>query len=335
MTKIIFTICSNNYLAQAKALGDSVIKYNPDYKFVICLCDKKSSEVNYSVYQPFEIIEAHNLGIEKFKQMVSQYNIVELNTSIKPFVFDYLFQKYPDAEIVMYFDPDTYVFDKLTSIENELKDKSVLLTPHIYTPIEFDGETPNENTFAQHGIYNLGFLALKRSKDTSDLLDWWMSRLEVNCYMRTGDGVFVDQLPMNFAPLFFDNVKISANWGLNMAPWNLHERDLILKDGKYFVNGKYPLIFYHFSNCSPNNPNLLSTNYSRFNFDGRSTLKKAYDDYKNEVISNNYNKLSEIVCFYANHKPRPRRDANFSTLRKVIRYLKKYPLFLFRRDFWI
>lgn len=335
MTKIVFTICSNNYLAQAKALGDSILRNNNDYKFVICLCDKKNSEIDYSFFEPHTIIEAHDIGIKKFKQMVEQYNIIELNTCIKPFVFDYLFKNNSDAEFVMYFDPDTYVFDKLTPIENELKDKSILLTPHIYIPIEFDGESPTENTFTQHGIYNLGFLALKRSEDAQKLIDWWMRRLEVNCYIRPSEGIFVDQLPMNFVPLFFNNVKISDNWGLNMAPWNLHERDLVLKDGKYFVNDKTPLIFYHFSNCYPNNPELLSTYYTRVTFDEHVVLKKAYDDYKKEVLDYKYNQFSEIACFYSKYKPKPRKDANYSTLRKVFKYLKKYPLFLFRKDFWI
>lgn len=332
---MIFTICSNNYLAQAKALVDSVLKYNPNYKFIIALCDKKSPAVDYSFLEPHEIIEASNLGIKKFKQMSSQYNIIELNTSIKPFVFDFLFKNYKDAEYVMYFDPDTYVFDKLTSIEDELKDNSILLTPHIYTPIEFDGEAPTENTFTQHGIYNLGFLALKRSREADELLNWWMRRMEVNCYMRSNEGIYVDQLPMNFAPLFFNKVKISENWGLNIAPWNLNERVLTLKDNKYYVNNKFSLILYHFSNYNPHQPNLLSIHYTRIAFDDNKALKQVYEDYKNEILKNNYNELSKIQCFYSKHTPKPRKDANYSTLKKIIRYLKKYPLFLFRKDFWI
>jgi len=333
--KIIFTICSNNYLAQAKALGDSILKYNSDYKFIICLCDKKNSKIDYSFFAPHTIIEAHDIGINKFKQMCNQYNIIELNTSIKPFVFDYLFRTYKDAEYVMYFDPDTYVYEKLTAIEDELKNSSILLTPHIYTPIEFDGESPTENTFTQHGMYNLGFLALKRSEDAGILLDWWMKRLEVNCFSRSHEGIFVDQLPMNFAPIFFKNVKISENWGLNMAPWNLHERTLTIKDEKYFVNGKQPLTFYHFSNCDPNNSGLLSTYYTRVTFEENAVLKKAYDEYKNEVLDNNYNILSDITCVYAGEKKKSKPKTGNGTIKKVIKYLKKYPLFLFRKDFWV
>ena len=89
----IFTICSNNYLAQAKTLGDSVLKYHPNHNFTIVLCDKLSQEIDYSAFTNFNIIEAHNIGIDNFEYMTKNYNIVELNTAIKPFVFDFLFSR--------------------------------------------------------------------------------------------------------------------------------------------------------------------------------------------------------------------------------------------------
>jgi len=38
--KLAFTICSANYLAQAIALGDSLLQHNPSYTFVIGLVDE-------------------------------------------------------------------------------------------------------------------------------------------------------------------------------------------------------------------------------------------------------------------------------------------------------
>jgi hypothetical protein len=308
--KIVFTICSNNYLAKAKALGDSVLRYNSDYKFAICLCDKKNSEIDYSFLRPHLMFEVHALKIDKFKQMCNRYNIIELNTSVKPFVFNHLYKKFRDVEIIMYFDPDTYVFDKLQTIEDELKDSSILLTPHIYTPIEFDGKTPTEINFTRFGIYNLGFLATKRDENTFELLNWWMRRLETNCYTGGRKGIFVDQLPMNLAPIFFKKVKISNNWGLNMAPWNLHERVLTLSNDKYFVNNKYPLVLYHFSDYDPNKPDLLSKGYTRVNFHDNDVLKKVYDKYGEEVLNNNHNNLSKIKCIYS-------KNIFYSFLRKT------------------
>lgn len=336
MNNIIFTICSNNYLAQAKTLGDSVKKHNPDYEFKIFLCDKKNDKIDYSFLKSYEIIEANQIGIEKFDEMISNYNIVEFNTSIKPFAFEYLFKAYTNSKYIMYFDPDTYVFSNLKVIEEELGDSSILLTPHIYTPIEFDGKTPTENTFTQNGIYNLGFLALKRSENTNKLLNWWMKRLEINCYNRPEEGIFVDQLPMNFAPIFFENVKISKNLGINMAPWNLHERNLTIKDNTFYVNDNFPLTLYHFSNYNPNNPDLLSEYYTRVSFENNfnPTLKQVYDNYRKTILNNNYNNLSKIECFYFKSGYTQKRK-NKSKIKIIAEYLKKYPLFLFRKDFWL
>lgn len=333
--KIIFTICSNNYLAQAKTLGDSILKFNPDYKFIICLCDKKSQKVDYSFFEPHVLVEVSDIGIEKFAEMNDRYNIIELNTSIKPFVFDYLYKVYSDADFVMYFDPDTCVFDCLKSIEDELEDNSILLTPHICTPIEPDGKMPTENTFTQYGLYNLGFLATKRSINTVELLNWWMRRLEINCYSKPQEGIFVDQLPMNFAPIFFEKVRVSNNLGLNMAPWNLHERELTIENGHYFVNERHPLCFYHFSNCNPLDLDLLSTHYNRITFDGHDVLKIAYDEYKAEVIKNKYEHFSSMVCAYALNSIQTISIKEASVISKIFRYIKRYPLFIFRKDFWV
>jgi len=329
MKKIIFTICSNNYLAQAKVLGDSVLRYAPEYKFVILLCDKMRNDIDYTLYRDFAVVEVANVPIPKFDTMVQQYDIVELNTSVKPFCFEYLYKKY-NADIVMYFDPDTCLFSHLNSLEEQLKNYDMILTPHILTPIEFDGLFPIENLFTNRGIYNLGFLATKKSPVVDNLFKWWQRRLEINCYDRPHEGIFVDQLPMNFAPLFFENVLVSKNKGLNMAPWNLHERCLSTKQGKYFINNDTPLIFYHFSNYKPNNPTLLAIYYNRVTFESNDILKSLYDWYREELIKNNYEKLSKIDCGYS----KVTVEKKVATIKLIWKYLKRYPLFFLRKDFW-
>lgn len=296
--KIAFTICSNNYLAQAKTLGDTLMRHNPDYLFIIGLCDKKTKKIDYSFFDPYQIIEAENIAIEGFDDMVSRYSVVELNTSVKPFFFHYLFKKYKDAEMILYFDPDIAVFRELKPIEDEFEGSSIFLTPHIYTPIDFDGKTPTENNFTSHGIYNLGFLGLKRSDDSFKFLSWWKDRLFANCYEKTDEGMFVDQLLINFVPIFFNNVCISKNWGLNVAPWNLHERRLTINKGEYFINGKDPLIFYHFSNYNPLTPSVLATNYNRVALTDNTVLKKLYDEYGSNLLKNNFTIYKAIACYY-------------------------------------
>lgn len=317
--KTIFTICSNNYLAQAKTLGDSVLKYAKDYKFIIILCDKFSECIDYSIYKNFKLIEAQNLGIKNFNNMVEDYDIVELNTSIKPFSFQYIYDNF-NSDTVIYLDPDTCLFNSLDIIDSDLKDSDMVLTPHICTPINDDGLYPQENLFTNYGMFNLGFLATKKSNETKKMLSWWKERLTKNCKNDVANGTFVDQLPMNYTPLFFKNVKINTNPGLNAAPWNIHERKLKLINGKYFINNnKAPLVFWHFSSYNPSTPEQLSKWYTRMEQYKDECLINFYNSYMQSLFSNNWKRLYKIPCAYnKKHKP----GQNKKITGKILNYFK-------------
>lgn len=296
--KLIFTICSNNYLAQAKALGDSIKKTNPDYSFFIGLVDHLSSEINYEKEIGHPIILAHEIGIPDFESLWKKFNIIELNTCVKPFYLEYFTQKYEDLTHLMYFDPDTFVFGDIKDIENELEnDKEIILTPHILTPIQLDGKSPNEPLFLNHGLYNLGFIGIKNPKNNTAFFKWWGERTYHSGYDKIAEGLFVDQLWMNFTPIYFGNVVVSKNYGLNAGPWNLHERFFSKKDS-WKVNETTNLVFYHFSNYKFNQPHILANYYNRFTFENREDLKDLYAEYREIILKNNIEKLSKIPCYY-------------------------------------
>ena len=219
----IFTICSNNYLAQAKVLGDSLQKVNPNYNFKIFLCDKFDAAINYNTIG-HEVIEIESFAPE-ISDLAEKYHIIELNTAMKPRVIEFLFE-YLKAEKVVYLDPDIFVNHSLSELENYLDHYSILLTPHVNTPIPLDGMQPSESLFLNYGIYNLGFIALQNDENSNALVKWWKNTTYTQGFVSVCNGLFVDQLPMNLAPLFFKGVKILREMGYNMAPWNLHERKL-------------------------------------------------------------------------------------------------------------
>lgn len=318
--KIAFTICSNNYLSRAKTLCDSITKFAYDHHTIIVLCDEYSSAIDYSFFNGHRLIPVTELGIKNFDSMRLKYKIVEFNTAIKPFVFDYIYHNL-HAEIVTYIDPDICLFAPLDAVENEHKDCSMLLTPHILTPLDFDGLTPTENTFTQYGIFNLGFLATKRDKNTFNMLEWWKSRLEVNCFKNPQEGIFVDQLPMNFAPIFFEGVKFSKNPGLNMAPWNLHERTLSLRDGTFFVNSDTPLIFYHFSKFQPGIKTFAQP-YSREPQGNSDALAKLHDIYESKLVENRFHDFADIKYAYTLDPTPPFTPPPPTLIQRVLRRLK-------------
>ena len=302
--KIVFTICSNNYLAQAKALGDSLVQTNPDYLFFIGLVDHLSNDIDYEKEIGHPIILSHEIGIPDFDLLWKKYDIIELNTCVKPFFLEYFTEKYTTHSHLMYFDPDTFIFGNLSNIENELSaSKEIIITPHILTPLPLDGKMPNEQTFLNYGIYNLGFIGIKNPSKNIPFFKWWGERTHQIGYNNVSEGLFVDQLWINLIPLFQTNAIVSRNLGLNMAPWNLHERTLSKRDNnKWMVNNEYELIFYHFSNYKYNKPNILASYYDRFTFNNREDVTPLYEEYKKLLIENNIEKLSVIPCYYVNER---------------------------------
>lgn len=318
MKKVAFTICSNNYLAQAKVLIDSIRVYSPDYEISLVLCDKKHNQVRYEQIDA-KIIEASEIGIENFDWMISHYNIVELNTALKPFAFKYLIQK--GGDLVYYFDPDIRVYHSLDIIENELEDNNILLTPHSFAPLNIDGGIPDETTFTNYGIYNLGFCAVRKGEETDKMLNWWCGLLRYNCWSITTLGLFVDQLPMNLAPLYFNGVKVCKHRGMNVSWWNLHERSIALaEDGFFYMNNGDELCFYHFSNYNLNRPKeyTIRGRYSRSRLSNDPSMSALYADYY-EALQKADSELN--CCVECAYIVKSKKDLVRKYLKKIMTYV--------------
>ena len=297
--QIVFTLCSINYLAQAKTLGDSVLRHNPGYRFIIGLIDRNQTGVDLSFLgNNLELLEVERIGIDGLQDMCERYTIVELVTATKPFYFDYIFRHYPDAETATYLDPDIKVFAPLTELAEKLKSFNLILTPQLTQPIQ-DGFLPTEKHVFNTGVFNLGFAAMRRGDEADKINAWWMSRLRYQCLADLPHGYFVDQLWMNLAPAYFEGVLIEKHPGWNAAHWNLHERTFTEADGHYLVNQK-PLTFYHFSHYSPKRPDVIASHHTRFSFASRPDLRSLYKQYNDELVANRYFDLVGVPCFYMN-----------------------------------
>ncbi len=329
---IAFTICSNNYISQAKALADSLQETNPGIRFFIGLLDKFENipEAYREIYSPYEIIEVTEVGIPNFHWMDGQYDIIEINTAVKPFYFDYLISKFPAARNVIFFDPDILVYQPLTDLEEKLKSWNILLTPHLLRPIEDDRHTYriHEPDVLNHGIFNLGYIALTVNAETGRFIQWWKERLAEQCRHDLCNGLFVDQLWCNLVPCYFDKVLIDKHPGMNMAYWNLQERKISKEGGSYRVNDNFDLIFFHFSTYNPFLEDNIADKQNRYKLSERPDLQPLYADYDERVNANYFKELKQIPCVYG-RKPKPAkrykrvRAAFTAPLRKVIHFIEE------------
>lgn len=326
----IFTLCSNNYLAMARVLGESVLRHNPGSVFVIGLVDRVNPEIDYRALGPFEIIPVEELGIPEFEQMVARYSIVELNTAVKPFYFRHLFSRPAGSNAsqarVVYFDPDVVVYFSLAGIEESLGNASVLLTPHVLSPVPPDGGEYGERVFLNYGVYNLGFCAMRCCEASERLLGWWSAKLVDQCKDRVEEGLFVDQLWMNHAPIFFEQVEVSRNPGFNVAYWNLHERQLRQDGGRWYVNGTTPLVFYHFSSFQMDVADSLGKYSARYSLQNRPEMRPLFDEYRSKLKAYEFARFRKIPCVYVEL-----RSEQITQQRRA--YYRKHPVRMIA-DYW-
>ncbi len=314
--KICFTLCSNNYLAQASLLAESFLKNNRDYLFYIGLIDKISASVNYPAHSSIHILPFENvIDAKRLAYMAKVYKIVELNTSAKPFYFDFFFNEHPKCDVI-YLDPDIYVYSDFKEIEVLLEVNDFIITPHCLTPISLDNESPQERAFMKYGIYNLGFIALRKSAQSVAYIDWLKERLASLCYSEVNLGIYVDQSWVGFLPVFYDGVHISKHPGMNAAFWNLHERLFNIKDDCWFINDQWPLLFFHFSSFDTDNWQKLSRYQTRFTVDSRPDVRLLFEHYAIEFKKAKLKYPSSVPCVYTNR----------TLMEKIAYYWNRYQI---------
>lgn len=296
--KIVVTTCAANHLAQAKSLGESLLRHNPDYQYIIGLADKVDGRIPESYWAPFRLIEAEALNIPEFSDMQRRYNLLELNCALKSFFLHHVMKTF-EPEMLFFMDSDMLVFHDFQYLEQEIEKNSILLTPHITAPYPDDGRRPQEKDILKTGIYNAGFLGLKNDTNSLQFLKWWRSRMVDQCYERPKEGLNVDQNWLNLVPLYFDGAHILKHAGCNVAYWNLHERHLHKENGSFSVD-HFPLLFFHYSGYSIHQPQVLSRHQNRvFEY---VALPELLSIYRHELEKNNHEELLKLKPYYGRQK---------------------------------
>ena len=291
----ICTIISKNYLAYARILTESFLKYNKGQVFVL-LTDKVDGYFDPKK-EKFTLIEIDTIRdkVADFKGFCFQYDPTELNTAIKPFFLEFLFEKYKLQKLV-FFDPDVLITNKLDDLFGLLDRSSIVLIPHITRPFP-DTKKPAEIEILRSGVYNLGFIALSDKDSTKVLIEWWKERLKRYCTIDPEKGLFVDQKWIDLIPGFFEDVVILRDEGYNVAYWNLHYRKAYLDRDRILVNGR-PSYFIHFSGFNPDNMGLVSRHQDRFKIKDLLHMEPIFKLYRDQLIANGYRDSKGWPCVF-------------------------------------
>jgi hypothetical protein len=281
------TIVSPNYLAYARTVAASYLAHHPNDRFFVLLVASLQDATPFDGEQ-FTAVLLSEIGLDDLPAAAMKYEILELNTNVKPTFLKHLLARYHLARLT-YLDPDIFVYAPLTPAFEALETNDAVLTPHLTTPI-FDGKQPGEQEMLYNGTYNLGFIAIRNTPEALRLLSWWERRCLDLGFSEGRTGLFVDQKWMNLAPGLFECVAILRHPGCNMAYWNLNDRTLTGDPAQPLVAGAnvaqpVSLCFFHFSGIVLTDPAVLSKNTDRFTLASRPDLATLFAAYKAAVLA--------------------------------------------------
>ncbi|MDX6559899.1 MAG: hypothetical protein QOF72_2948 [Blastocatellia bacterium] len=235
------TYFDRNYLIRGLALYRTLVRHAGPFKmWVLCF-----DEFTYHALQVLNLKNMVPISLSEFEQgddallaAKEDRNIVEYYFTCSPSLLLYVFNNWPEVDVLCYLDADLFFYGDPAPIYEEMGLQSILLIPHRFP----QGYRWREESF---GIYNVGLLGFRRDSEGLACLRWWRERCLEWCYDRIEPGRFADQKYLDDWPARFNNVVVLNHKGANLAPWNWMNYKIEVRDGNARVDDQ-ALIFYHF-----------------------------------------------------------------------------------------
>ncbi|EGX99431.1 hypothetical protein AZA_90078 [Nitrospirillum viridazoti Y2] len=254
-----FTSVSCSYLDRAGVMAETVRRHHPNWTLWLLLSDDPPPgfRLDLAASGFDHVVNSRDLEIGDYRSWAFSHDVVELCTAVKGPMMHKLLAEGADA--VVYLDPDIAVFAPLIHVTAMLERHSVILTPHVTTPeTTLGGIHDNEIGSLKHGVYNLGFVAVRSCGEGKRFAAWWRDRLIQFCRDDVANGLFTDQRWCDLVPALFRDVGVLHDPGYNVASWNLGSRPITIGPDGVIRAGGEPLRFFHFTKVNSVGESMLA-----------------------------------------------------------------------------
>jgi len=237
------TVITRSYLPFARVLARRLGRFHDAPLYVVCVDEPEG--LFDPAAEPFTLLTASDLLPEQDRSLLFYYTPFEACNALRGYLHKHLFEHTPHDRW-LYLDSDIYVTTPLDAAFAAIDEPACgLISPHCLEPADARLLHPVETCLLKFGVYNSGFLGLRRNAEGRRFVDWFLERLRTLCFFMHRD-VYVDQLWLNLVPEHFPAMRSWKHPGANVAYWNLHERRLRRTGEGLTANGE-PLLFVHFS----------------------------------------------------------------------------------------
>lgn len=270
------SVATPSHFPAAVATLQSIRSFHPEGRFLLLLVEGRAPGTLPSGIEGIDaesIVDPRVLG-----GMRRRYTRTELCFAVKPFLLRAVL--HAGASQAHYFDGDCLAFAPLHELSDQLDHADLLLTPHSFTPIPDDGQTPRPLTLLRAGTFNAGYLGVRATESGHRALDWLARMTEDRAFNRPRDGMCGDQRWLDLVPVLYPGAAICRHPGANVAYWNLHERPLTRDGSGQPCAAGRPLLFFHFSGHDPAYPDSLSVHQTRHGIAEGSVLADLLARYR-------------------------------------------------------
>ncbi len=239
--RVYCTYFDHNYLSRGLAMYHSLRRHAPGAKlWVLCLSEQcravlAAMKLPDLVVVPLAEFEAADPEVAATR---AGRSTIEYYFTLTPAWMLFVLGRETAAEWVTYLDGDLYFFASPESIYGELSESVSAIIPHRYAA--------DISRLQRFGTYNVGWVGARNTPDGLAVVRWWRERCIEWCHDYVDGERFADQGYLNSFPRLFTGVKAIENVGANLAPWNIGNYRIGVRDGEVRIDDAAPLLFFHF-----------------------------------------------------------------------------------------
>lgn len=263
--RALVTVVTRNYAHYAQVLLQACKQHHPEADLFVCYADRPPESWRESV-PGTKVVYGDELGIADWARFSFQYTPFELSCALKPYVIGHVLAQGYDQ--IAYLDGDMTLYGPLAAVFGALEKDSIVLTPHLLARLPPDGKRPDESVYLTAGAYNAGFFAVRNDSTTRAFIDWWQAMCRRQCIVDLANSLFVDQKWLGLVPGLFEGVHLLRHRGYNTGHWSLSQFEFreipVCAESQSRVSvGGDPLVLFHFSGMTPNDPHQYLTSQTR------------------------------------------------------------------------
>lgn len=282
------TFFDKNYLTRGLVLIESLQQHSESFAiYVLCLDDFTANFFRQNNKQYPQVIVVLLSDIEKSDEALfaikTERRLIEYYFTLSPCLPLYLLKKYNLPHICS-LDADIQFYSSPQPLFDYLNEYSIVITPH-----KFSKEISD---LVKWGVNNVSFQIFKNDTVGVDCLELWRKQCLEWCKdeLDIENNRFADQKYLdNWNILYPNKVKQLYDNVSGLAPWNLNNYEINIKENSFFSNGE-KLIFYHFHHNKFFSKYWASNGFATYKVKHNPSITKIYKDYWAKV-----NKKSEVI----------------------------------------